>query len=92
MVGSLVGRLTYSARISPLTGTLVAPSGGLTAWICASAIVAARLPCWARRTITNPPTASAKTSTSAAPASCFAQFFIRRDNGGTSEKVRKAPP
>src|SRR3989442_11663306 len=89
MVGSLVGRLTYSARISPLTGTLVAPSGGLTARICAAAIVAARLPCWARRMRTKPPTPRAKTTTRRAPASCLAQFFIRPNNGRASEKVRQ---
>src|SRR5205814_3037020 len=68
----------------------MAPSAGLTARIWAAAIVAARPPCWARRTITKPPTASAKTSTRTAPATCLAQFFIRANNGGSLEKVCQA--
>src|SRR5205814_7095141 len=68
----------------------MAPSAGLTARIWAAAIVAARPPCWARRTITKPPTASAKTSTRTAPATCLAQFFIRPNNGGSLEKVCEA--
>src|ERR1700682_383237 len=92
MVGSFAGRLMYSARISPLRGTLVAPSGGLTARICAAAMVDARLPCWARRIMTKPPTASAKTSTRTAPVRCLAQFFIRPNNAGLLEKVRQAVP
>src|SRR2546428_8217972 len=54
-------------------------------------MVAARPPCWARRTMTNPPTASAKASTKSAPASCLAQFFILPNNVGRLEKVRQAP-
>src|SRR2546430_2579882 len=92
MAGSVLGRLTYSARISVVSGTLVAPSGGLTARMRAAAIVAARLPCWARRTMTNPPTASAKTRTRTVAASCFAQLFIRPNNVRALEKVRQALP
>src|SRR5437879_10744300 len=92
MAGSVLSRLTYSARISVVSGTLVAPSGGLTARMCAAAIVAARLPCWARRTMTNPPTASAKTSTRTVATSCFAQLFIRPNNVRALEKVRQAVP
>src|SRR5712691_4614235 len=55
----------------------------------AAVMVAASPFCWARRIMTNPPTASAKTSTSTAPASCLAQFFIRPNNGGALEKVRQ---
>src|SRR5438132_4749278 len=55
-------------------------------------MVPARLSCWARRTITNPPTASAKTRTTAAPASCVTQLFIRPNNAEASEKVRQPPP
>src|SRR5712691_44737 len=71
---------------------LVAPSGGLTARICAAAMVAARPPCCARRSMTKPPTASAKTRTRMAPASCLAQFLIRPNNGRELEKVRQAVP
>src|SRR5438477_2578766 len=52
-------------------------------------MVAASPFCWARRIMTNPPTASAKTSTRTAPASCLAQLFIRPNNGGALEKVRQ---
>src|SRR5438132_1176088 len=55
-------------------------------------MVPARLSCWARRTITNPPTASAKTRTTTAPASCVTQLLIRPNNGDASEKVRQLPP
>src|ERR1700693_5580816 len=70
----------------------MAPSGGLTARILAAAMVAATPPCWARRTKTNPPTASAKTSTRMAPATCLAQVSMRPTNRGALEKVRQAPP
>src|SRR5438128_144713 len=90
MVGSWFGRLMYSARISPVIGTFTAPSAGLTARMLAAAMVAASPPCWARRTMTNPPTVSAKASTRRAPASCMNQDFIRPNNGGTLEKVRQA--
>src|SRR2546421_473488 len=53
-------------------------------------MVAASPLCWARRTKTKPPTASAKTSTRTAPATCLAQFFIRPNNGGSLEKVCEA--
>src|SRR5712691_3613076 len=55
----------------------------------AAVMVAASPFCWARRIMTNPPTASAKTSTSTAPANCLAQFFIRPNNGSALEKVRQ---
>src|SRR3989442_14829685 len=53
-------------------------------------MVPARLSCWARRIRTKPPTPRAKTTTRRAPANCLAQFSIRPNNGGASEKVRQA--
>src|SRR5260370_26573293 len=70
----------------------MAPSGGARAGVCPAPMVAASPRCWARRSITNPPTASAKTRTRMAPASCLAQFFIRPNNGWKLEKVRQAFP